>query len=181
MRASGSERAWRAERGLGPPRARQQGVRGTKSPGEYGLPSGRCRHRCGERSRPPHPASCPRDVHPGRPLRDRIVRRSLPAQCVPVARPRAGLERRRRRHQAATGFHDRRPYDDRPRPCQSLRERHSGPGCGAAFLSRLPCHRKAGPGGSRSNRAGARRCMPREWVRAPRWRNSRNARLLSRR
>ena len=65
----------------------------------------------------------------------------------------AGLERRRRRHQAQGRVHDRPARHRRRRPRQPLRQRHPRAGRRAAVLPRLPRDR---PAVARRRRAGRR-------------------------
>ena len=82
----------------------------------------------------------PVDLHAGRAVRHRLVRRPVPPRS---RRPRgagAGGVGRRRRHQAQGGAGWRATTDRRPRPRQPLRQRHPGAGRAAALLPRL--HRR---------------------------------------
>ena len=60
-----------------------------------------------------------------------------------LSRSGAGVERRRRRHQAEGGVPGQPARHGRRRPGQPLRQRHPGAGRRAAVLPRLPGHRPA--------------------------------------
>ena len=98
-------------------------------------------------------------VHARRAVRHRLVRRPVQARHRRVEGAGAGLERRRRRHQAESRVHGESAPHDRRRSRQSLRQRHPRAGRDAAVLPRLPRHRPAvaGRGGADRRGAGARR------------------------
>ena len=93
----------------------------------------------------------------------------------------AGVERRRRRHQAQGRVHGRRARHHRPRPRQPLRQRH--PGARARrplfFLDYVATGR-LDAGRRRADRRRRGRRLPRERLRAPRRRDRRDAGLLRR-
>ena len=146
-----------------------------------GLPAVGRRHRCGERDRPAHQVPGAIDLHVGRSLRHRIVWRPVSARSRTLSRARARVERRRRRHEAEGRVHDGAPRHDWRRSRQSLRERHSRPGRGAAVFPRLPRDRPAAARRGGADRQRRRARMPGERLRAHRRRDRRDARLLCRR
>ena len=108
-------------------------------------------------------------LHARRPLRDRQLRRPLPAR--PRRDDRAGARGlgRRRRHQARRGADRRRLLDRRARPGQPLRQRHPGAG------SRCRSSSSTTSAPARSSRRswselvrGRRRGLPRRTA-APSW------------
>ena len=93
----------------------------------------------------------------------------------------AGVERRRRRHQAESRVHGEPAPHDRRRPRQPLRQRHPRAGRDAAVLSRLPRDRPAVARRRRTDRRGPREGLQGQRLRAARRRNRGDARLLRRR
>ena len=99
-------------------------------------------------------------VHARRAVRNRLVRRPVPARSATLSRAGARVERRRRRHEAEGRVHDRPARHGRRRSRQPLRQRHPGAGrasrCSFSTTSRPAACRPTWP--SRSSRASRAAC-----------------------
>ena len=148
---------WRSSSTAAPRASR----RPSRSHERHRLQVGRRRHRRRQRDGPPHQVDLRASTFTPGVLSEigsfgglfTLARRRL-------ERPGAGVERRRRRHQAEGRVPGRRARHHRPRPGEPLRERHPGAGGVAAVLPRLPGHRPPVARRRRADRHRAGRGMP---------------------